>query len=113
MSTIGQFSTVSPSGSDSHARVPAGTDPKLLLSASLDARAHASVYNHSAGSLYLRFGLNTGLQVSGSAVSFDVKVTSGSLYELPKPVWQGEVWGMWDVPANSWVMVLELGKATS
>ncbi len=110
MGTPAAFNTVSPSGSDSHWRVAVSTTPQLLLSASQDERAYGSIFNHSNGSLYLKFGSNAGLASSGSVPFFDAKVTSGTLYELPKPTWQGEVWGAWDVAAG-WALVCELGDA--
>jgi hypothetical protein len=82
--------------------------PQLILSASQDERGRASIFNHSNGSLYIRLGSNVGLASSGSSPSFDVKIASGTLYELPKPIWQGEVWGAWDVTAG-WAMVNETG----
>lgn len=108
MSTIAAYSTIAPSGSDGHWRVPVSATPQLILSASQDERSFASIFNHSNGSLYLRFGSSSGLRSSGSSPAFDVKVLSGTLFELPKPIWQGEIWGGWDV-ATGWAMVLELG----
>ena len=107
MSTPGAFITVSPSGSDSHWKVAAATAPRLILSSSQNERAHASIFNNSGASLYLRFGGGAPdvLSVTGS---WDLKLASGSFYELPKPIWQGEVWGIWDA-AGGWAMVLELG----
>ncbi len=45
---------------------------------------------------------------SGSAPNFDVKIASGTLYEFPKPIWNGEVWGVWDA-AGGWAMINETG----
>lgn len=109
MSTPGAFNTISPSGSDAHWKVLSNTIPKLILSSSYDERAHASVFNHSAASIYLKVGGNSGMAVSGSSGLFTVKLTSGSYYELPKPIWQGEVWGAWDADSAGYAMVLELG----
>lgn len=109
MSSQAAYNTMSPSGSDAHWRVAGSTTPQLLLSASQDERARASIFNHSNGSLYIRLGSNLGLASSGSSPFFDAKITSGTLYELPKPVWQGEVWGAWDSPAGSFAMVSETG----
>jgi hypothetical protein len=110
VSTPGAFSTVSPSGSDAHWRVAASATPILLLSASQDERAHASIFNHSVNALYLKFGGSGGMATSGSTGIFNVKLTSGSLYELPKPIWQGEIWGAWDA-AGGFALVVELGDA--
>lgn len=108
MANQAAYQTVSPSGSDSHWRVPSDTSPTLILSSSQEERAHASIFNHSAASLYLKFGSSAGLATSGSGL-FDVKLTSGTLYELPKPPWQGEVWGSWDADDAGYALVLELG----
>jgi hypothetical protein len=108
MSTPSDFTTVSPSGSDSHWRVPAAVTSQLILSASLSERARASIFNHGVGQLYIRFGGNAAITPSGSSPNFDVKIASGTLYELPKPIWNGEIWGMWDV-VGGWAFVNETG----
>lgn len=108
MSTQAAYNTTAPSGSDSHWKVPSDTLPKLIMSASQDERAHGSIFNHSSAALYLKFGGSAGMVVSGSGI-FDLKVASGSLYELPKPAWQGEIWGQWDADVVGYAMVLELG----
>jgi hypothetical protein len=107
MPTQAGYNTVAPSGSDIHWRVAASATPVLVLSASY-GRGHASIFNHSVNTLHLKFGSNAGMATSGSNGIFDVKLTSGSYYELPKPIWQGEVWGAWDA-AGGWAMVLEVG----
>lgn len=106
------FLATSPSGSDAHWRVPQNSTRQLILSSSTDVRAHASIFNHSAATLHLKFGSNVGMAVSGGAGLFDVKLASGSYYELPKPMFQGEIWGVWDadLPAG-FAMVLQLGRA--
>lgn len=106
------FIGTSPSGSDAHWRVPQGSSPRLILSASQDVRAHASIFNHSNGALYLKFGGNGGMSVSGNLGLFTTKLLSGSYYEMPKPIWQGEVWGVWDsdLPAG-FAMVTQTGRA--
>ncbi len=91
---------VAASGSALHWRVLASTSPQVLLSASL-LRGHAAVYNHSTASLFLMFSSTPALN------DFDVKLTSGAYYELPQPIYRGEVWGVWDV-ANGWAMVSSL-----
>lgn len=106
------YDTVSPSGSDEHWRVPTNTTKQLILSASQDARAHASIFNNSTATLYLKFGNNVGMSVSGAVGIYDVKLTSASYYEMPKPIWQGEVWGVWDADvAGGFAMILSLGRS--
>lgn len=75
--------------------------PVLLLSSS-DGRSHASIYNHVNGALFIGFD-----QPGVSTSSFDVKVGSGSLYELPRPIYCGRVWGVWDV-SNGVAMVHDI-----
>ena len=62
----------------------------MLLSAS-DNRHHASIFNHVNASLFIGFD-HPGVSVN----SFDVKLGSGSYYELPRPIYTGQVWGIWD-----------------
>lgn len=109
MATEAQFLTTAPSGSDSHWMVPSSTSSLLILSSSQDQRAHASIFNDSAASLYLRFGGNGPISGLANGV-YDVKLTSGTYYELPKPIYSGEIWGSWDV-AGGFARVLSLGKA--
>jgi hypothetical protein len=109
MSTEAAYNTVSPSGSDIHWRVAGTGDvPALLLSGSQDERARACIFNHSNAGLYIRFGGAANLKVSGSSPSFDLRIASGTLYELPRPIWQGEVWGAWDA-TGGWAMISETG----
>lgn len=114
MSSQSAFNTISPSGSDGHWKVVGAVSPVLILSASQEQRAHASIFNDANASLYLVYGIGgsgfaAGVLASLSPTgSFDVKLTSGSYYELPKPIWQGEIWGIWD-SATGWAHVLQLG----
>jgi hypothetical protein len=105
MATSAAYNTVSPSGSDGHWKVAASTSAVLVLSASQSERAHASIFNHSNASLFIKFGSSAGVGPTGL---FDHKITSGTLYELPKPTWQGEIWGAWDA-TGGFALVLELG----
>lgn len=75
------------------------------MSSSQNTRSHGSVYNHANGAMFIRFGNPSGLAPTGS---FDIKLASGSLFELPKPTYQGEMWGTWDA-AGGFAFVLELG----
>jgi hypothetical protein len=111
MASHAQFNTTAPSGSDQHWKVAAQTSKTLILSASVEQRTHASIFNASPNNLYLKFGDNTGIAVSGSSGLFDVKLTSASYFEIPKPAWQGEIWGAWDadLPAG-FALVLQLGR---
>lgn len=75
--------------------------PVLVLSAS-DGRTHASIFNHTNASLFLGYD-HPGLSTS----SFDVKLASGSYYELPRPVWRGPVYAISDA-ASSVAMMLDI-----
>lgn len=97
------YDTISPSGSDVHAAIANGGSLVLLLSGSA-TRAHASIFNHSVNTLHIRFG-----QPAALPNTFDVKLTSASYYELPKPVYAGPIYGVWDA-AGGFALVLELGK---
>lgn len=108
MANLPDFLTVSPSGSDEHWKIPASTTPTLILSASSEERAHASIFNHSPNSLFLKFGGVTGMTSTGGTGLFTVKLTSGSYYELPKPIWQGEIYGAWDA-AGGFALVTQTG----
>ena len=107
MANQSQFLTTAPSGSDAHWTVAGATAPQLILSASQDQRSHASIFNDSVASLYIKFGGGAvnNLSVTGT---WDVKLSSGSYYELPKPVYEGEIWGIWDSPTG-WARILQLG----
>ena len=109
MSSESQFLTTAPSGSDNHWKVAGVTTQTLILSASQDVRSHASIFNDAVGSLYITFGAGGvgSLSVTGT---YDVKITSASYYEFPKPIYEGEVWGIWDV-AGGWARVMQLGVA--
>lgn len=109
MSFYAGTNTVAPSGSDGHWKIAAAVSPQLLLSASNGDRSHASIFNNSANSLYIRFGNGRVDQLSVTG-TYDVKLTSGSLYELPRPIWDGEIWGIWDA-TGGWAMVLTLGSS--
>lgn len=98
------YTTISPSGSELHWAVPNAGIGVLILSGS-QIRAHASVFNHANASLHLRFGASASLPAG-----FDVKLTSASYYELPKPIYTGPVYGAWDA-AGGFALVLELAKS--
>jgi hypothetical protein len=109
MASPNQFLSTAPSGSDVHWLVAATTTASLILSASSDGRSHASIFNDAVGSLYLYYGGSNSGSVIGPNGMYDVKLTSGSYYELPRqPVFQGQVWGAWDL-AGGWARVVQFG----
>lgn len=85
------------SGSNSHARVSATTNAVLILSAS-EFRTHASVFNHSPAGLYIGFGMVPTINF------FDVKLASGTFFEIQRPIWRAEVYGVWDA-ASGFAMI--------
>lgn len=83
--------------------VPATIIATNILSASASSnRTRATIFNHGAASLYLVFGSGT---ITPTLNIFDVKLASGSYYELPsQPIWQDSVQGIWDA-ANGFAMI--------
>lgn|SRR5574337_778101 len=109
MANQSQFNTTAVSGSDAHWKVAASLSPVLILSASQEQRVHASIFNDSNGTLFLQYGGSVGMANTGALGMYDVKVTSASYYELPKPIWEGEIWGAWDA-VPGFARVLQLGR---
>jgi hypothetical protein len=72
----------------------------LILSGSTYSRRAATVFNHGSASLYL------GVDANVSVNNFYVKITSGSFYDMEKPVTTHEIWGVWD-GANGWAMITD------
>lgn len=99
MSNVANYLSAVPSGSLVHARVPSSTSAVTILSSSV-GRVTANIFNHSAASLYLKF------EGAPTINDFDVKLSSGSYYELPKPVYLGQVNGIWDA-ANGFAMIAD------
>ncbi len=71
------------------------------MSASRDQRAGGTIFNHSANSLYLKLGGSP----YPSVTNFDVKMSSGSYYEMLRPPYQGEIYGVWDA-TGGYAMVM-------
>jgi hypothetical protein len=92
---------VSTSATPTITRVPAnaGNVPLLLPNPN---RRMACFYNQTAtGVLFLKFG------AVASMIDFTVAILPGGYYELPQPIWDGEIDGSWDV-ADGAVQVTEL-----
>ena len=88
------------SGSWVVGRVASSATPVLLLTGSAYGRKDAAIFNHSSASLYISPDQHV------STGSFALKLTSGSYYELPKPIYTDKVWGVWD-GVNGFAMVSE------
>lgn len=93
------------SGSDTHARVAASTSAVLLLSSS-EGRTFGSIFNHGSAGLYIGIGRVPTLNF------FDVKLTSGSYFELQRPTWQGPVYGIWDA-TNGFAMINDIAGSVN
>lgn len=93
------------SGSEWNQRIDASTSAVLLLSSS-EGRTQGTIFNHGSAGLYVHFG-------SIPTVNFfKVKLSSGSYYEMPQPMWRGPVYGIWDA-ANGWAMVQDISGNVS
>lgn len=90
------------SGSIWRGRVSGGSGASVLLLSSSESRVHASIFNHSNASLFIGFD-----HPSVNVASFDVKLSSGSYFELPRPVYVGRIWGIWDASGCT-AMVVDL-----
>lgn len=77
-----------------------GTGAGVLLLSASEGRTYASIFNHSNASLFV------GYDYPGvSSSSFDVKLASGSYFELPRPIWRGRVWAVADAAASVAMML--------
>lgn len=92
------------SGSQWRMRIASTTSAVLLLSGTTD-RSFGSVFNHGAASVYLGFGFVP------TTSFFDVKLTSGSYFEIQKPTYRGPIYGVWDA-VNGFAMVHETSGTT-
>ena len=64
------------------------TGPVTLL-ASNTGRTGMFVFNDSTANLFLKYG------ASATVASFTVKITAGAYYEMPYPMYIGDVTGVW------------------
>lgn len=87
-------------GSIWRGRATGGSGAPVLLLSGSEKRIHASIFNHVNASLFLGFD-HPGLSTS----SFDVKLISGSYYELPRPIYTGPVYGIWDAAGGVALML--------
>lgn len=83
-----------PVGRVTHSNVEASTEAVTLLAANKN-RLAASITNDAAeGSLYVKLG------AGASDASFMVKLGPEDYFELPQPVYPGEVTGIWSAAAE-------------
>lgn len=78
-----------------------GSASNVQLLASNASRKGASFFNDSTATLYIKFG------TTASASSFTTKLLPNQYYEMPFPVYTGEIDGIWD-SANGAVRITEL-----
>lgn len=75
--------------------VTAATSSGTLLAANVN-RKGALVFNDSTANLFLGFTAS-----AVSQTSYTVKIAAGALFEIPWPVYTGQVNGIWDVAAGA------------
>jgi hypothetical protein len=90
------------SGSIWRGRVTGGSGAGVLLLSGSEDRTHASIYNHVNAALFIGYD-----HPAVSTSSFDAKLVSGSYFELPRPIWRGPVYGVWDA-AGGVAMVIDI-----
>lgn len=84
----GSFTQPQPNVGNLYA-VPVSTTAVIIVSGNLD-RMGLTIFNDSTGSLMIRLGVGV------TPVLFTVRLTSQDYYELPFPVYTGDVWGIWN-----------------
>lgn len=98
---FGQLATVpGASGTDTITRVAASATSVSLLAANT-SRKGAIFYNESTAILYLKYG------TAATNTSYTVQIAAGGYFELPSPVRQGAIDGIW-AAANGAVMITEI-----
>lgn len=87
------MSSTGPYGTATTANVAAsGTSTQIFAPGPANSR---TVFNDSAAVLYLLFG------TTASTTSYTVQIPAGGYYEFPKPIYQGEVDGIWSSAAGN------------
>lgn len=97
----GTIATTFPSSSSSAVTSVASSATNVTLLASNASRKMATFYNDSTKGLFLKLG------TTASATSFTTKLNSGDYYELPLPVYTGQIDGIW-ASANGSARITEL-----
>lgn len=72
-----------------------------LLSANADRRGVA-IFNDSTEALYVKFG------TTASTTSFTVKILAGGFYEMPEPIYVGQIDGIWSANGSGAARITEL-----
>lgn len=82
--------------------VPASTSSVVLFTSNLE-RVQGLIYNNSTSALFLKFGSVV------TPSDFSVRIPPKFYYELPIPVFFGEIHGVWDV-ANGDAKITKFSK---
>ena len=80
--------------------VDSSTESVILLAAN-SSRKMAMIFNDSTQNLFIKFG------TTASTTNFTVKLSAGSYFEFPFPIYRGRVDGIW-TSANGAARVTEL-----
>lgn len=73
----------------------ASSTSSVQLLASNSSRKGGTIYNDGSNNLFVKFG------VTASTTSYTVKIPATGYYELPSPIYTGEIDGIWDVASGS------------
>lgn len=72
------------------------TITSTTILAANSARKNAIFFNDGGGNLYLGFTAS-----AVATTSYSVKIPAAGLFEMPSPVWTGQVTGIWDVASGT------------
>ena len=97
----GSFTGESRPASGTHSLLAANTASAVFQVANLDRRGW-TCYNDSTTPLFLKLG------PSASTASFTVRLIKDAYYELPFPIYTGEITGFWAVSGSGNAKVTEL-----
>ena len=79
--------------------VSAATSSTLLFAEQNSVKLHdafaRTIYNDSTATLYVKLG------TAASTTSFTIKLEAGGYYELPAPVYDGAVQGIWSAATGA------------
>ena len=96
----GASAAVAKAGTATLSNVSSSASNGTLLASNAD-RIGVLVFNDSTAVLYLKYG------TTASASSYSVKMEAGSYWEMPQPIYTGQLDGIW-ASANGAARVTEL-----
>lgn len=79
-----------------------GSTTPFLIAGATDRRG-LTMFNNTSANLFVAPGSSASLN-SGR---FQFKLSPGSFYEMPSPIYTGPVFGMYDVPSSGSINVYE------